>query len=328
MNTYYTSTNIAPLVSLGTYEGWLTSMLDSQRQMERESGMIVCDDTDFSTIGEALVISANEMFKEVELFKDLGVRSIKATKFCMPRYYNYKREWLELKFKVEDCFFVKAEEIIFDPKNRETVKSYIENCWCSRDGFISSMPCRISNGKWGQPGERYEDANPEELHDIFRYFRGEITLSETSEYLWFGGIIALLNEINLTEDYSVNLTCKLQDIFETKYSVRDFCTVLDIGTAEILYPKVEELIELVDNAEKDIKEDLEKYLEYDVPEDSKERTKQEVDNRLKYFSKFRKDIYAAIENNHPNKAEVDSYLSDLEDKWIKKFGETISIKAR
>ena len=317
MNTYYTSTRIAPLVSLGTYEGWLTNMLDSQRQMERESGMIVCDDTDFSTIGEALVTTANEVFKEVKPFKDLGIKSIKATEFCSPRYYNYKRDWLELKFEVEDCFFVKAEEIIFDPKNREIVKSYIENCWCSRDGFISRMPCRISNGKWGQPGERYEDANPEELHDIFKYFRGEINLSETNEYLWFGGIIALLNEIRLTDDISKVLTPELQDIFETKYSIRDFCTVLDIGTAEILYPKVEELTELVDNAEKDIKEDLEKYLEYDVPEDSKKRTKQEVDNRLKYFSKFRKDIYAAIENNHPNKAEVDSCLSDLKDEWIK-----------
>lgn len=328
MNTYYTSTRIAPLVSLGTYEGWLASLLDSQRQMERESGMIVCDDTDFSTIGEALVIAANEVFKEVKPFKDLGVRSIKATEFCLPRYYNYERDWLELKFGVEDCFFTKAEEIIFDPKNRETVKSYIENCWCSRDGFISRMPCRISNGKWGQPGERYEDANPEELHDIFKFFRGEITLSETSEYLWFGGIIALLNEINLTEDYSVNLTYKLQDIFETEYNVKDFCTVLDIGTAEILYPKVEELMELVDNSEKNLKEDLEKYLEYDVPEDSKERVKQEVDNRLKYFSKFRKDIYAEIEGHHPNKARIDSDLSDLRDEWIEKFGETGNVKAR
>ena len=290
--------------------------------------MIVCDDTDFSTIGEALVIAANEMFKEVKPFKDLGIKSIKATEFCMPRYYNYEKDWLGLKFKVEDCFFTKAEEIIFDPKNRETVKSYIENYWCSRDGNISRMPCRVSNGKWGQPGERYEDANPEELHDIFKYFRGEITLSETNEYLWFGGIIALLYEINLTSDNSKVLTSELQDIFETKYSVRDFCTVLDIGTAEILYPKVGELMELVDNAKKDIKEDLEKYLEYDVPEDSKKRTKQEVDNRLKYFSKFRKDIYAAIENNHPNKAGVDSYLSDLKDEWVKKFGETRNVKAR
>lgn len=303
-------------------------MLDSQRQMERESGMIVCDDTDFSTIGEALVSSANEMFKKVELFKDLGIRSIKATEFCMPRYYNYERAWLGLKFKVEDCFFTKAEEIIFDPKNREVVKSYIENCWCSRDGFISRMPCRISNGNWGKPGARYEDANPEELRDIFKFFRGEIKLSDTSEYLWFGGIIALLYIITLTEDNTKFLTFELQDMFETKYSIRDFCTVLDIGTAEILYPKVEELMELVDNAEKDIKEDLEKYLEYDVPEDSKERTKQEVDNRLKYFSKFRKGIYAAIENNHPNKAGVDGYLSDLKDEWIKKFGETRSVKAR
>ena len=339
MKTFQTSTRIAPIVSVGTYWGWFEyeRLWGAQEDDYHGEGMFVCGDYSHDKFGEAIVETANEVFEEEKPFEDVGVVSIKATKFGSPREYNFGDDWLELDFEVEDDFFDKAEAKIFAPENRETVEKYIEKHWCSRDGFNSFMPCTKGNGHWGEPGERYEDPDVEELHKVFKALRGELEPPEyEDEWRWFGGVIALLNAIALkdkelmddTDQFWGSLTGCLLVRFEGTHSLSEFCTILDLDEAEERYPGVKELLALPDEGRRELEGSLLKYIESGVSEDAKKRAKEEVGARIKWLEKFEEDIRAAVEWYHPNKSAVKGRLSELRQKWRDMFGDTGNVKAR
>ena len=338
MRTFQTSTRVAPIISVGTYWGWFDyeRLWESAEQAEHEEGRFVCDDYSNKKLGEAIVKTANEVFKDEKPFENVGVKLIKATKFGSPREYNFCDDWLELDFEVEDDFFDKAEAKIFDPKNRKTVEEYIKNEWCSRDGFFSYMPCVRSNGHWGEPGQRYEDPDVEGLHTVFKALRGELETPDYDGYLWFGGVIALLYAIALkdkelrddTDEFWGSLTGCLLEKFEVNYSLSDFCTVLDPDEAEEKYPGVKELLALPEKGQQELEEGLRKYLEFGVPEAAKKRIQEEVDGRIKWLEKFRFEVRNAVEWSHPNEYAVKGKLAELRQEWTDKFGETGNVKTK
>lgn len=334
--TYSTSTLIAPIISVGTYWGWFEyeRLWSGQEMAEREEGRFVCNDYSHRKLGEAIVETANEVFASERPFENLGVISIKATGFGSPLEYNFCDDWLDLDFEVEDDFFDRAEARIFAPKNRKTVREYIEEHWCSRDGFHSYMPCTTGNGHWGEPGGRYEDADVEELHTVFKALRGEIEIPEYEEERWFGGVIALLYAIALgdgelaDDEFYDSLTGRLLERFEESHFLGDFCTILDLDEAEERYPGVKELLALPDRSLRELEESLQKYLESDVPEAAKKRVVEEVDGRKKWLAKFEDDVRNAVEWRHPDENAVKSELAELRQKWTDMFGETGNVKVR
>lgn len=338
MKTFQTSTQIAPIISVGTYWGWFEyeRLWGSQEESEREEGRFVCNDYSHKKLGEAIVETANEVFREEKPFEDVGVKSVKATKFSSPREYNFMDDWLDLEFEVEDDFFDRVEAKVFALENRKAVEEYIEEHWCSRDGFNSFMPCTKSNGHWGEPGKRYEDPDVEELHMVFKALRGELDIPECDEWRWFGGVVALLYAIALkdkelmddTDEFWGSFTGCLLERFEGNHSLGDFCTILDLDEAEEKYPGVKELLALPDKGRRELAESLRKYLESDVPEAAKKRAQEEVDGRAKWLAKFEDDVRDAVEWYHPNEDAVKSELAELRQKWTDMFGETGNVKAR
>ena len=339
MKTFQTSTQIAPIISVGTYWGWFEyeRLWGSQEESDREEGYFVCQDYSHQKLGEAIVKTANEVFAEEKPFKDVGVVSIKATKFGSPREYNFGDDWLDLDFEVEDGFFDRAEAKIFAPENRETVEKYIEEHWCSRDGFNSYMPCTRGNGHWGEPGKRYEDPDVLELRTVFQALRGEIELSDYDAWRWFGGVIALLYAIAVKDkemqddsddEFYGSLTGLLLEKFEGNHSLGEFCTIMDLDEVEAKYPGVKELLSLSDKGKKELAEGLRKYLESDVSEAGKKRVKEEVDERNKRLDKFEESVRDAVEWNHPKEDAVKEKLEELCQQWTNMFGETENVKAR
>lgn len=336
MKTFQTSTRIAPIVSVGTYWGWFDyeRLWESQEAAAREEGKFVCNDYSHEKLGEAIVKTANEVFEEEKPFKNVGVRSIKATGFGSPREYNFCDDWLDLDFEVEDDFFDRAEARIFAPENRKTVEKYIEEHWCSRDGFTSFMPCTKSNEHWGEPGGRYEDPDVDGLHTVFKALRGDLELPEYDDWRWFGGVVALLYAIALkdgklgsdTDEFWGGLTGRLLERFEDSYTLGDFCTILDLDEAEEKYPGVEELLALPGRCLTELDESLRKYLESDVSEAAKKRAREDAFSRKNRLKEFEDAVRNAVEWHHPNENAVESSLDELRQEWADMSGETGNAK--
>ena len=144
--TLNTSTRIAPIVDVSTYEGPFSydSLWQSDEDSEREEGRFVCDDYDFSKMGDRIVEEANKVFEANKPLSQYGVVSIKATKFGSPREYNFMSDWLDLEVVVDDSFWQLAKEAIFKPENRAKIIGYAGNRWVSYDGFSSAMLNRVS----------------------------------------------------------------------------------------------------------------------------------------------------------------------------------------
>lgn len=88
--TLHTSTNIAPIVDVSTYDGGpfsYESLWQSDEDAEREEGRFVCDDYDFAKIGNRIVEEANRVFEAERPLSQYGVVSIRATKFSSPREF-------------------------------------------------------------------------------------------------------------------------------------------------------------------------------------------------------------------------------------------------
>lgn len=334
MKTFQTSTQIAPIVSVGTYWGWFEyeSLWSLQEEDAREEGRFVCDDYSHRKLGDAIVETANEVFEQEKPFADVGVRSIRATGFGSPREYNFCDDWLDLEFEVDDDFFDRAEARILAPENRGVVEKYIEENWCSRDGFTSFMPCTRDNGRWGEPGKRYEDPDVDGLREVFKALKGELELPECDAWRWFGGVIAILHAVEGGEapqddDFYGTLTGVLFERFVENHSLGDFCTVMDPDEAEAKYPGVKALLALPAGEKKALEGTLAKYLASDVPPEAKKRAEEEVEARARALDKFAHDVREAVEWNHPREDAVNDRLAELAREWTETFGGPAAAKA-
>ena len=210
-NTFYTSTRIAPIVNVSTYEGPFDyeSLWQSSEDAEREEGRFVCNDYDFKKMGDHIVEEANRVFDAERPLSQYGVVSIRATRFGSPREYNFMTDWLDLEVKVDDSFWNLAKEEIFKPENRTKIVEYAGNHWVSHDGFSSMMLnriCTLSKDAWKHKNygthmatdKEVEDALLADLEDAFTALS-----TETSEDMFreFGAILALLWLIEYPSDF-------------------------------------------------------------------------------------------------------------------------------
>ena len=88
--TFSTSTRIAPIVDVSTYNGPFDyeSLWQGDEDAEREEGRFVCGDYDSAKMAERIVSEANRVFEAERPLSQYGVVSIRATKFGSPREFG------------------------------------------------------------------------------------------------------------------------------------------------------------------------------------------------------------------------------------------------
>lgn len=313
MKTFQTTTRIAPIVSVGTYWGYFDydHLWSGYERDERGEGRYVCNDYSLSKLGDALAAEATQVFAQEKPFEDVGVLAIRASSFRSPREYNFCDDWLDLEFDVADDFLDGAEKKIFDPKYEKRFEKYIRENWCSRDGFISSMPA----------------TSLFDMHEVLRQLREDDC--GIDDMRCFGSVIALLYEAarqdgeivdDTDDDFYASMTGKLLERFTENHSLSEFCTILEPGEVYELYPNVKSMLDRADAWRKELVDKLAKYCETDVPEDTKKRVKEEANSRCKWIDDFENRVRNAIEFWHPYKERVEAELEEREDEWVQTFG--------
>lgn len=310
MKTFKTSTYIVPIIGCGTYWGRFDyeSMWLGDEEAERYEGNLVCNDYSFRKFTEALVSEADTVLTDERPLKDDGVVSIRPTAMLSPKEYNFSDDALDLTVEVEDDFLDRAEKIVFDPANAELFGEYIREHWCSRDGFISSMPAR----------------DLDEMRDVFAELRARPDGDELwDEYRLFGSVLALLWRLRcaewdeegcITEGYDY-LTDRLYDRMRENHSLSEFCTILDREEAAEKFPEYGKLCEELDVFAEQIRESYRKYVEADVPSSSKDKAMRYRDGVLKIVKECGDKARSCVELGFPNVKYVKESLADLKEEW-------------
>lgn len=333
--TLNTSTRIAPIVDVSTYEGPFSyeSLWEADEESEREEGRFVCDDYDFSKMGERIVEEANRVFEAEKPLSQYGVVSIKATKFGSPREYNFMSDWLDLDVEVDDSFWQLAKSEIFDPKNRAKIVEYAGNHWVSYDGFSSAMlnrVCTLSRDHWRHEhygthmatNKEVEDALLADLEDAFSALSTETSDDEFRE---FGAILALLWLIEYPGDfercdesplYGSWVTDEMVESIRGNSSLSDFCTVLE---RDELKEKVGDSLIDFDGFMRETELSYEKYVKSGVGEASQARAKAWLEAVRKDVDGWKEKQTNVVEWNAPKWDAIKQELDELREEWDAKL---------
>jgi len=330
MKTFRTSSLVAPVINPGTYWGYFgyDSLWCEEAAEIRENGGFVCDDYSHETFGKMMCMEATKAFAHERVLQDVGVVSIRAFKFDSPREYNFGDDWLELEFEVEDDFLDKAEKLIFLPKYRDLCTDRMQKTWCSRDGFISDMPepCRRSNDiRRFEAGRYYECPHFDGLREVFAALRDETC---DDELHYFGGIVELLWVIRSAAGESwTDVTDRLLENIRGNHSISEFCTVLEEDDVEETYPQAMNMISGAEAGKADLERQLDKYMKFNVPEESKARVKKQAEERIRWMEDFIGDVREAVEQ-HPNEDRVNADIDELREKWLAYWGEDGNVRKK
>lgn len=333
--TFRTSTGIAPIVDVSTYEGPFSyeSLWGADAEYEQEKGRLVCDDYDFPRMGERIVEEANRAFEAEKPLKEYGVVSIRATRFGSPREYNFTTDWLDLDVEVDDSFWRLAKETIFKPENRARIVEYAGRHWVSYDGFASMMLDRVSGlsrdlwrhrhyGTRMATDREVEDALLADLEDAFE---GLATETSEDEFREFGAILALLWLIEYPSDFQRDdespfygswVTDKMVESLRENSSLSDFCTVLEWGELE---DKVGDAHIDFDGFMRSTEESYEKYVRSGVGEASRARAKAWLEAVRKDAVRREEAQRRRIEAYAPNWDRVREELVELREEWDAKL---------
>jgi len=333
--TLNTSTRIAPIVDVSTYEGPFSydSLWQSDEDAEREEGRFVCDDYDFAKMAGRIVEEANKVFAAEKPLSQYGVVSIKATKFGSPREYNFMSDWLDLSVDVDDSFWQLAKAAIFKPENRAKIVEYAGSHWVSYDGFSSAMLnriCTLSRDTWRHRNygthmatdKEVEDALLADLEDAFAALSTETSDDEFRE---FGAILALLWLIEYPSDFQRCdesplhgswVTDAMIESIRGNSSLSDFCTVLE--RSELMEKVGDALIDF-DGFMRETELSYEKYVKSGVGDASQARAKAWLEAVRKDVDGWKEKQTNVVEWNAPKWDAVKSELDELKEEWDAKL---------
>lgn len=329
-----TSTQIAPIVNVSTYDGpfGYESLWGAEEESEREEGRFVCDDYDFNKMGKRIVEEANKVFKTEKPLKEYGVVSIKATGFGSPREYNFMTDWLELSVEVDDSFWQLAKEAIFKPENRAKIVEYAGDHWVSYDGFSSMMLNRISylsRDHWKHEHYGTHLATDKEvenalLADLEDAFKGLASGTSEDEFREFGAILALLWLIEYPSDFDMSgesfydswVTDMIVESIRCNSPLSDFCTVLEYGDLD---EKVMNAMIDFNGFMEEAERSYEKYVNSGVGEDSRARAKAWLEIVRKDVEERRNTQRRRIEEYAPMWDKVRDELDELREDWESKL---------
>lgn len=333
--TLNTSTRIAPIVDVSTYEGPFSyeSLWGADEESEREEGRFVCADYDFCKMGNRIVEEANRVFEANKPLSRYGVVSIKATRFGSPREYNFMSDWLDLDVEVDDSFWQLAKAAIFKPENRAKIVEYAGDHWVSYDGFSSAMLNRISYlsrdhwkhehyGTHMATDKEVEDALLADLEDAFAALSTETSDDEFRE---FGAILALLWLIEYPGDfercdespiYGSWVTDEMVESLRGNSSLSDFCTVLE---RDELKEKVGDSLIDFDGFMRETELSYEKYVKSGVGEASQARAKAWLEAVRKDVDGWKEKQTNVVEWNAPKWDAIKQELDELREEWDAKL---------
>ena len=338
-----TSTRIAPIVNVSTYDGPFSyeSLWEDDEREERDEGNFVCDDYSHAKLGEAIVEEANRVFDSEKPLAKYGVSRIHATAFGSPREYNFMTDWLDLRVRiVKRKFFRLAKKAVFDPKNRAKIVGYAGENWVSYDGFCSSMLNRISNlsrdywkhthyGTHMATDKEVEDALLADLEEAFDHLENG---TGDDDFREFGAILALLWLIEypgdfercgespiygswITDESSIYgswVTDEMMEAFRGHRFLGDFCTILKPGDLD---RKVADALIDFDAYRTQVKTECDKYLKCGVGEASQAKAKNWLEAVLKKVDEWESKQRGRVELYAPEWDKVRKELDELREEW-------------
>lgn len=333
--TLSTSTRIAPIADVSTYDGpfGYESLWGADEESEREEGRFVCDDYDSEKMGERIVEEANRVFEAEKPLSRYGVVSIKATKFGSPREYNFMSDWLDLEVVVDDSFWRLAKEAIFKPENRAKIVGYAGNHWVSYDGFSSAMLNRISylsRDHWKHEHYGTHMATDAEVEaalvaDLGDAFAALSTETSDDEFREFGAILALLWLIEYPSDFQRCdespiwgswVTDEMIESIRGNSSLSEFCTVLERSE---LTEKVGDALIDFDGFMRETELSYEKYVKSGVGEDSQARAKAWLEVVRKDVDGWKEKQTNLVEWHAPKWDAIKQELAELKEEWDAKL---------
>lgn len=332
---FTTATLIAPIVNVSTYNGPFDyeSLWGSYEESVREEGHFICNDYDFTKVGECIVKEANKVFETEKPLSQYGVVSIKATKFGSPREYNFMTDWLDLDVEVNDTFWAKAKAAIFDEKNREAIVKYAGSHWISHDGFSSMMLNRImtlSRDHWKHKHYGTHIATDKEVEvqlmadlddalDHLEHGTGDDDFRE------FGAILILLWLIEYPSDfghgnelsfYGSWVTDMMIESIQGCSSLSEFCTIL---APDELDRAVRDILIDFDGFMKELESQYEKYLASGVGEASQARAKAWLKVVREDVKERKADQRSRVETYAPRWDKLREELNKLREEWDSKL---------
>ena len=333
--TLSTSTRIAPIVNVSTYDGPFSyeSLWGADEESEHEEGRFVCDDYDFSKMGDRIVEEANKVFEANKPLSQYGVVSIKATKFGSPREYNFMSDWLDLDVEVNAQFFTLARQAILKKANRKAIVEYAGEHWVSYDGFLSAMLNRISTlsrdtwkhehyGTHMATDDEVEKALVADLCEAFEHLENG---TGDDDFREFGAILALLWLIEYPDDfercdesplYGSWVTDEMVESIRGNSSLSEFCTVLE--RSELAEKVGDSLIDF-DGFMRETELSYEKYVKSGVGEDSQARAKAWLEVVRKDVKEWEEKQTNIIEWHAPKWDEIKQELAELKEEWDSKL---------
>ena len=319
--TFYTSTRIAPIVDVSTYNGPFDyeSLWQSDEDAEREEGRFVCGDYDSAKMAERIVSEANRVFEAERPLSEYGVVSIRATKFGSPREYNFMSDWLDLDVEVNDSFWEFAKEAVFRPAYRAVIVRYAGDNWVSRDGFSSMMLNRISNltrdhwkhthcGTHMATDREVEDALLADLEEAFDHLEHG---TGDDDFREFGAILALLWLVEYRSEGGWATEAMVEGI-RGNSGLSDFRTS---GGLDELKERVGDALIDFDGFMRETELSYEKYIGCGVGEAAQARAKawlETVSEDVEGRKRKQRDI---IEWNAPDWDYLKSELAGLVEAW-------------
>ena len=319
--TFSTSTRIAPIVDVSTYNGPFDyeSLWQGDEDAERGEGRFVCGEYDSAKMAERIVAEANKVFEAERPLSQYGVVSIRATKFGSPREYNFATDWLDLEVGVDDSFWRLAKEAVFRPAYRAVIVRYAGDNWISRDGFISTMLNRISDlsrDHWKSKRYGTHMANDREVEDALL-----ADLEEAFDHLEhgtgddgfreFGAVLALLW---LVEYRSVCnwATEAMVDHILGNSSLSEFCTI--VGLDELKKRVGDAFIDF-DGFMRETELSYERYIGCGVGEAAQARAKAWLETVRGDVGERKRKQRGIIEDDAPDWDYLKSELAGLVEAW-------------
>lgn len=331
--TVQTSTRIAPIVDVSTYDGpfGYAFLWSADQESEHEEGRFVCDDYDSAKMRERIVEEANKVFTAEKPLEEYGVVSIKATKFASPREYNFMTDWLDFDVEVDDTFWAKAKAAVFDPKNRSAIVKYAGDHWVSYDGFLSSMLNRISDlsrdtwraehcGTHMATDKEVEDALMADLEEAFDHLEHG---TGDDDFREFGAILALLWLIEYPADFDSEgsfygswVTDAMIEHLRGNSSLSEFCTVLEPDEVQ---EKVGDALIDFDGFLRERELQCEGYARSSVGEDMKAKAQAWLAAIRKDVAKWKGTQRRRVEEYAPKWDKVRDELANLREEWEAKL---------
>lgn len=261
MKTYSTCTNIAQLISVGTYSypfGFL-NVFSREIDSLRSAGKIFTEDFNYEKFNKILGEEAIYILNKYKPLEQFGISKYHSGNIVYKYDYNCRDTYLEFSFDADDDFIEKSCKLLFEN----------DNVFDEVDKFLK-MFCY---------GQILMSCDANGLMDHLKNLKGcSDCLSEYGQSRYIGLLLSVLHHMankrligNKKEDTPYKLTQLLYDRICKKYSFEQFHDVFARNELISLAKENGEEVIDFDAVFRDINDIVKKYINSGVCEEGKEK---------------------------------------------------------